>query len=151
MFHAVFIPSSKTLLGQSSFRRNPYGFLFRDWKPVLSSATLRNSSFGIAILLWGTRSYLICSLRAQRRAVDMRGRGTLLSGGGAHVMVLCAAVFCAAVVRTDMVRNSQPSRTTDRTRSAGQATFQEAKRSEFLQKIIILAPSMTCALGSTMV
>jgi hypothetical protein len=52
-------------------------------------------------------------------------------------MVLCVAFHCAAVVRTTMVRNTQPTHTIDRTRSAGQATSHGAKRSEFSEKKII--------------
>ena len=68
----------------------------------------------------------------------MRDRAmTLFSGGGARVMVLCAAFLCAAVVRTTMVRNTQPTHTLDRTRSAGQATSLGAKRSEFSENFFI--------------
>ena len=68
MFYAVFIPSSKTLFGQSSSRRNPCGFLFRARKSDLSSAIHRNSAFGIATLIWGAPEVSISVFRDQRRA-----------------------------------------------------------------------------------
>jgi hypothetical protein len=83
--------------------------------------------------LGGTRSFHICFFGTSGALLNMRGRGTLFARGGSHVMVIFAVVFYAGLVRTNMVHTSQPTRITDRSRSAGQATFQEKKKLALVQ------------------